>query len=118
MTSKPASLRARAMILAPRSWPSRPTLPTNSRTFRSLFISEVHPSFTVGAKNFLERAADLAHGSVGAHRLEDRRHQVFPAPGGPVEHLESPRVTQPVARRPHRPQTVDLPGLDLGSNLE
>src|SRR3954471_9564782 len=33
MTSMPASRRARAMILAPRSWPSRPGLATTTRIF-------------------------------------------------------------------------------------
>src|ERR671931_2033357 len=32
MTSKPASRNARAMILAPRSWPSRPGLAIRTRT--------------------------------------------------------------------------------------
>src|SRR6476620_4334442 len=34
MTSMPASRRARAMILAPRSWPSRPGFATTTRIFR------------------------------------------------------------------------------------
>src|SRR3954470_8634463 len=34
MTSIPASRSARAMILAPRSWPSRPGLATTTRIFR------------------------------------------------------------------------------------
>src|SRR3954447_26135960 len=33
MTSMPASRSARAMILAPRSWPSRPGLATTTRMF-------------------------------------------------------------------------------------
>src|SRR5665213_2237891 len=33
MTSMPASRSARAMILAPRSWPSRPGLATTTRIF-------------------------------------------------------------------------------------
>src|SRR4051812_16034317 len=37
MTSKPASRRARATTLAPRSWPSRPGLATRMRTLRALF---------------------------------------------------------------------------------
>src|SRR3989304_449938 len=38
MTSKPASRNARAMIFAPRSWPSSPGFPTRTRTFRSPFL--------------------------------------------------------------------------------
>src|SRR5918994_2706835 len=34
MTSIPASRRARAMILAPRSWPSKPGFATTTRIFR------------------------------------------------------------------------------------
>src|SRR5690349_2133980 len=36
MTSIPASRRARAMILAPRSWPSRPGLATTTRILRAV----------------------------------------------------------------------------------
>src|SRR5438132_1238391 len=35
MTSMPASRRARAITLAPRSWPSRPGLATRTRILRS-----------------------------------------------------------------------------------
>src|SRR5688572_7119615 len=38
MTSKPASRSARATILAPRSWPSRPGLATTTRILRSVII--------------------------------------------------------------------------------
>src|SRR5258706_9747775 len=36
MTSKPSSRSARAMIFAPRSWPSRPGLATRMRTLRDV----------------------------------------------------------------------------------
>src|SRR3954464_12729771 len=36
MTSMPASRSARAMIFAPRSWPSRPGLATTTRIFRAV----------------------------------------------------------------------------------
>src|SRR5581483_11882107 len=36
MTSMPASRSARAMTLAPRSWPSRPGFATRTRILRSL----------------------------------------------------------------------------------
>src|SRR3954469_24515132 len=38
MTSMPASRRARAMIFAPRSWPSRPGLATTTRIFRAVVL--------------------------------------------------------------------------------
>src|SRR4029434_4149565 len=39
MTSIPASRRARAITLAPRSWPSRPGLAMTTRVFRMPLIS-------------------------------------------------------------------------------
>src|SRR3954466_12044571 len=36
MTSMPASRRGRAMIFAPRSWPSRPGLATTTRILRAV----------------------------------------------------------------------------------
>src|SRR4051794_31109422 len=36
MTSMPASRNARAMIFAPRSWPSRPGLATTTRILRAM----------------------------------------------------------------------------------
>src|SRR5579864_3805784 len=50
MTSMPASRRARAITLAPRSWPSRPGLATSTRILRSSaiepFIKPQTPFFT------------------------------------------------------------------------
>src|SRR5215210_3581482 len=43
MTSMPASLRARAMILAPLSWPSRPTFATTT-----LIVCAIAPPFYPG----------------------------------------------------------------------
>src|SRR3954453_9891300 len=40
MTSMPASRSARAMIFAPRSWPSRPGLATTTRIFRACVLIE------------------------------------------------------------------------------
>src|SRR5947209_2253154 len=43
MTSMPASRRARAITLAPRSWPSRPGLATSTRIFLSVgTVSRIH----------------------------------------------------------------------------
>src|SRR3954447_19036347 len=58
MTSMPASRSARAMIFAPRSWPSRPGLATTTRIFR------------------LEPAADISGGSL----LHDELHPLVPEP--------------------------------------
>src|ERR1700710_2771169 len=44
MTSMPASRRARAMILAPRSCPSRPGLATTTRIFLVLVPASIGPA--------------------------------------------------------------------------
>src|SRR3954447_750357 len=61
MTSMPASRSARAMIFAPRSWPSRPGLATTTRILR------------------LEPAADISGGSL----LDDELHLLV---AGAVDH--------------------------------
>src|SRR3954470_7338764 len=55
MTSMPASRSARAMILAPRSWPSSPGLATTTRIFRvassPMGAGSVAPSRLLRAKS-------------------------------------------------------------------
>src|SRR6185295_13701207 len=49
MTSMPASRSARAMIFAPRSWPSRPGFAITTRIGRAMASSVPRPSTTVPA---------------------------------------------------------------------
>src|SRR6187551_1590662 len=63
MTSMPASRRARAMIFAPRSWPSRPGLATTTRILRAIR----------GRLND-ERVAGEA--MLGGHLAQDRLHRL------------------------------------------
>src|SRR5512143_850569 len=86
MTSKPASRSARAMILAPRSWPSRPGLAIRMRRRRSDTRASQPGGVAVDAEHLAEDVGDLAHRDLGLHRLDDRRHQVLSVP----------------RRRPHR----------------
>src|SRR5215470_4947942 len=94
MTSMPASRRARAMTLAPRSWPSRPGLAMSTRIFfsgipqRPLEASSSvienpaassYGGFFVGAEDGSHGVADLTKRGVCLHRLVDVRHQVFMA---------------------------------------
>src|SRR5512132_638715 len=49
MTSMPASRSARAMIFAPRSWPSRPGLATTTRILRAVgAVGAMSGAFYVG----------------------------------------------------------------------
>src|SRR5213594_2723925 len=68
MTSIPASRRARATILAPRSWPSNPGLATTTRTLRSVSSVMVlgRPAGEHAAK-LLADLHDLA--AITGHRL-------------------------------------------------
>src|SRR5262245_14098916 len=100
----PASRRARAITLAPRSCPSRPGFAMTTRSLRMSVVSSqgsvasgqpgnwplatghwpLQPSydwdFLVLAPHVAKRVADLADRGVGADRIDDRRHQVR---GGP-----------------------------------
>src|SRR5204863_9593321 len=104
MTSIPASRSARAMTLAPRSWPSSPGFAMMTRSFRfaiplervrSIPISAGGPPFAMPICTFIcklqldhrhflvlaphvpQRIAQLAERRVGADRIEDGRHQVI-----------------------------------------
>src|SRR6185312_15661403 len=73
MTSMPASRRARAIIFAPLSWPSRPGLATRTRIGK--LISDCGP-LVVCSEHTAQRAANLAQCGVGANGVDQRRHQV------------------------------------------
>src|SRR5256885_14347743 len=75
----PASRRARAMILAPRSWPSRPGLAISTRILFSGMCALGDGDFFVGAEDVAEGIADFAQSRVGLYRLEDVGHEIFSA---------------------------------------
>src|SRR3954452_1698764 len=90
MTSMPASRRARAMILAPRSCPSRPGLATTTRILRAVAASICggNPSGCLenrrlggGAEDLLQGRAHLSLAGAGPGGGDDRRHQVRVAGG-------------------------------------
>src|SRR5687768_9878762 len=77
MTSMPASRSARAMIFAPRSWPSRPGLATTTRSLRApAGCISVHRRLEVRAPHVLQRGDDLALAGVRAGAVQQRRHEV------------------------------------------
>src|SRR5216117_2716149 len=73
MTSIPASRRARATILAPRSWPSNPGLATTTRTLRSVMAGSLRSLIELGRPAGERTAKLLAHvhdlGPITEHRL-------------------------------------------------
>src|SRR5690348_7353018 len=101
----PASRRARAITLAPRSWPSSPGLATSTRIggrmleMRRLLVSPEHVA---------ERIADLAERRVGPDRVEDVRHRVLGALGGAAERVERARHSRIIAPGAERGQFLFL----------
>src|SRR3954449_4001420 len=94
MTSMPASRRARAMILAPRSWPSKPGLATTTRILRAVAVVIGAGSLAsrledrglrVGPEDLLQGGDHLALGGADAGSGDDRLHQVAVAGGDPLQ---------------------------------
>src|SRR3989304_7631201 len=76
----PALRRPDTIILAPRSWPSRPGLATKTLILRSSELkSEMRPFF-IAAKYLRQCRGDFAHGGVGFSGLEGHGHQVSVPP--------------------------------------
>src|SRR5207247_2445187 len=82
----PASRSARAITLAPRSWPSRPGLAITTRSFLD------NGDFLVLAPHCAEHVAHFADGRVRPDGVENRRHQVAAARG---------RFAHPIEGAPH-----------------
>src|ERR1700737_3919605 len=81
MTPKPASRRTRATIRRPRSWPSRPTLATSTRTGRSSFIMTTvnrspNAPLIPGSEHRLESLHCLTDGDPVRGSVDQCRHEV------------------------------------------
>src|SRR5262245_42845133 len=111
MTSKPASRSARAMIFAPRSWPSRPGLATRIRSGRTA-LSEPG-RVAVLPEDLAVDVGDLAERAPRLDRSDERRHQVL-ARARRVAH-PSQRLARSggVALALHAPHPIRLPRLHL-----
>src|SRR5918992_5636292 len=108
----PASRRARAMIFAPRSWPSRPGLATTTR------ITSEDGCFGVGAEYALQRLDDFAFGAVGAGAVEQRFHQVAARRGAVAQLGERLLGSVGVAARLDCLDAADLFAFQLGRDPE
>src|SRR5215210_1473626 len=95
MTSMPASRRARAMILAPRSCPSRPGLATTTRILRAVGVEAdmrlpARREAPMGGREVCHRARSpvswLAHADRHAHvrRVDDAEEPIGAAAGEPL----------------------------------
>src|SRR5215210_5079427 len=122
MTSIPASRSARAMILAPRSWPSRPGLATTTRILRA-----AAGSFTPGSvdgselrvlrirtEDFLQRRDHLALAHPSTRAVEQERHQVLIARRSGLQRSQRRFDGSVVTRCLGLLQATFLPALRLG----
>src|SRR6188474_3319046 len=113
MTSIPASRRARAMILAPRSCPSKPGLATTTRILRAVAASISAGSLEdgglrVGAEDLLHRRDHLSLRGAGAGGGDDRRHQVLLRRGCTSQLGKGALHSAGVASSASRLQAIDL----------
>src|SRR5688572_19364187 len=129
----PASRSARAITLAPRSWPSRPGLAMTTLSLRIVVgsvlcavgrLHTAHCSLVTTVSDYRhlfvlpphlpKGVADLAHSRVGADRLDDRRHQIGRAIRGGSKGIERPENAIAVARLL---QLFELGELRIGGRL-
>src|SRR5690606_4268768 len=94
----PASRRARATTFAPRSWPSRPTFPTTTRTGTSPFdardadivtssqAAASRPRCTFTTPHGCDHGCQSTAPRCRRGRPDARRHRCVAAPGGPPSH--------------------------------
>src|SRR5450756_2478100 len=92
MTSIPASMKALARTLAPRSCPSRPGFATRTLIFSSMVSSlerRVRPIF---AEHGAQHVADFTKSRVCVDRVDDRWHQVCISACDRVDRIGYPRL--------------------------
>src|ERR1700733_4934943 len=144
----PASRRARAMILAPRSCPSSPGLATTTRIFLSvaegiegagillMWVQSAPPhperhragcprraledrGLAITADHGLELADHFPLGAFGARGLDQQRHQVLARVARRLDkRLQRPRRAVAVASLANRLDPVHLVDLEGGIDAE
>src|SRR5229473_782360 len=133
MTSKPPSRRARAIILAPRSWPSRPGFATRMRNRFSatlLYPIRLDPvlSPSIFALNPTRITIDAELGTIDIANLTDRRvmphsfanrtHKIRARTAGLRDALQGFFYRDAVALALHLAHALDLPFLELVLDLQ
>src|SRR5438105_12443797 len=107
----PASRSARATILAPRSWPSRPAFATTTRILRSMRGSlrrSEDRRLAPDAPDPAKGVAHLAHGGVDAGCVHDRGHEVHVALGVRLQPRERRLDLTRVPTGAHGAHALDL----------
>src|SRR5215468_5637085 len=119
MTSMPASRSARAMILAPRSCPSRPGFATTTRIFPAIGPEPTSEDRRLAprAPDLAQRVAHLAHRHVGARGRQHGLHEVAVGVGRILLQAGERRLSRGrVAPFAHRLHARDL--LSLQSRVD
>src|SRR5262249_27369640 len=97
MTCMPASRKARATTLMPRSWPSRPTLARTMR--RAVFVAVMQEILeaclplrgaVVAAEHIGQGIHDLADGTAVAGSVDENGHEVLAGGGSAANGVELP----------------------------
>src|SRR5882762_11849030 len=110
----PASRNARAMTLAPRSWPSSPGLAINTRIF---FVMRGAASrwsryrdLFVGAEGVAHGVADFAECGVGFDGVIDEGHEVVLALARGSQSVESPQhfIARPLCAQFLQPRRLAM----------
>src|SRR5262245_37372968 len=102
----PASRRALAMTLAPRSWPSSPGFAMITRILcTETLAASNYRRFLVFPPDFPKRIAHFADGRIPADGFDEQRHRIGRAAGAFLEGVQGradaaivPRLTQPIER--------------------
>src|SRR5262245_40269479 len=123
----PASRSARAMTLAPRSWPSNPGFAITTRIFCIVVAASSYQLTASGfplpagswtlyerhlfvlSPDFAKRVAHLADRGVGADAVHQGIHRVPRSTRGLLEHVERVRHARGVARLAQRLEAPELP---------
>src|SRR6266404_1842272 len=106
------------MILAPRSWPSRPGLATRIRSVRAGGTPSHPRGVAIDAELLAIDVADLAERDAILHGGDERRHQVLTVATGAADRVEARARPCLIARRLERAYARRLPLLERGIDAQ
>src|SRR5579862_138249 len=118
MTSMPASRRAAATTLAPRSCPSSPGLATSTRIGRMNQLKSEEHGLAICAKHRLERGTDLVERAVPARAFQDVGEEILRPLRRHTKALQSCLTRCVVSPRTQLSHPLPLRSIDLRADLQ